>query len=99
MPPALGVPPDGLYSCSAISGTMFITYGDLTLSQGRYEGFGSSGDLGIYPDDTLSFMDGLELLPDITDVRYYRSTTGEGVLGISYTSQSGWGMSMDCYIQ
>lgn len=98
-PPALGVPPDGLYSCGKISGSMYMTLGELTLDQGRYEGFGSVGDLGIYPDDTLSFMDGLSLFPEITDVRYYQSTTGAGVLAIYYQTPSGWSESMDCYLE
>jgi hypothetical protein len=98
-PPALGVPPDGTYTCGKISGSMYMVLGELSLSQGRYEGFGSTGDLGIYPDDTLSFMDGMELFPAITDVRYFSSTTEDGILRISYTSESGWAEVLDCQIE
>ena len=98
-PYPLGVPPDGLYTCGKISGSMYVVLGDLSLSQGRYDGFGSVGDLGIYPDDTLSFMDGLELFPEITDVRYFEGTQGEEILRISYTSPSGWAEVLDCSIE
>ena len=98
-PAPLGVPPDALYTCGKISGSMYMVLGDIRIAGGRYDGFGSTGDLGIYEDDTLAFMDGLELFPDISDVRYFQGTAGEDVVRISYTSPSGWAEALDCYIE
>jgi hypothetical protein len=100
-PQALGAPTDGTYECGKISGSMYISLGNIRIAGDTYSGVTDDAraqSFGVNADNTLSFSGGLEGFEaqSIDDVRLFQSTTGAQVLAVYYTSPTGFSEVMDC---
>lgn len=98
---AAAAPPDGIYSCAMLSGSMLMTLGTLEIDGDRYRGF-SGDDWARYtmgPDGGIQWTGGLAGMPDgfvLGDGRLTADSRGRPLLEVNYTSVSGWKQQVEC---